>query len=300
MLLPLLLAVLLLGLQPSSAQVAPLGSLGSPGEPLEIVSEEGFELFQERQLVIAKGNVVVRQGETELRADLLSASYRDEDGSRAIHRLDAVGNVRIATEKEKMYGEHATYDLERELFLLTGGNLRIEGQDQTISASKSLEYWGNEDRAVARGDATAIQHADDMTLRAEVIEAQLGPRKGTESPASKSSPDKLALNELRAWGGVTITTPNEIVQGERGVYNASKNLATLEGGVRITRGKNQLNGERAIVDLEMGVSKLVSAPGQQVQSIFYPGSEASAPSGRPEERSQDHTVVPRPRPVDAP
>jgi lipopolysaccharide export system protein LptA len=259
--------------QPVAAQINPLGNVGGGDQPLELESDKGLELHQDQQMVVARGNVLVRQGDVRLRADIVSASYKDIDGRRSIHRVDALGGVVITTGKERLTGGHATYDLERELFVLKGRNLRIEAEDQTVTAEDSLEYWGAEKRAVARGEATAIQNSDNTRIRADVIEAQLAARGGAAQTASAAtSPEKLALNEVRAWGKVVIKTESEVVVGDKGAYDAVQKVATLEGNVTITRGKNQLSGAKAIVDMESGVSRLLAAPGQRVRSVFYPGT----------------------------
>ncbi|MGY9056516.1 MAG: LptA/OstA family protein [Alphaproteobacteria bacterium] len=311
----LIIAVLIANLSVAFAQVDPLNSFGKGKEPLEIESDQGMELFQERQLAIARGNVLVRQGKLVLRADLVSASYRDVNGRRSIHRLDAVGNVRINTGKERMFGEHATYDLERELFLLTGTEMRIEAEEQTVYANESIEYWGKDQRAVARGEARAVQNKDNTTLRADVIEAQLAPKapkpgaaalaptQVAKTPAASGGlvaggidPEQLSLDALKAWGNVVITTANEVVRGDSGVYDAGNKVATLDGNVRITRGKNQLNGARAVIDLDKGVSRLIGQPGKRVRSIFYPGTETDNPPTPQQPRVVAKPIVPRPRP----
>ena len=266
----------LLAYAPGWAQLNPLGNLGTGEQPLELESDEGLELHQDRRMLVARGNVMVRQGNISLRADVVSASYKDINGKRSIHRVDAVGRVEIKTLKERLLGEHATYDLQRELFLMKGNNLRIEAEKQTVTAEESLEYWGKEKRAVARGDATAIQNEDNTTIRADVIEAQLAARNsavGSGAIANTSAGfESQSLDAVRAWGNVLIRTTNETIQGDTGTYNAATRVATLEGNVRITRGKNQLNGEKAIIDISKGVSRLIAAPGKRVRSIFYPGS----------------------------
>ena len=278
---PLLALTLSALVQPAAAQINPLGNVGGGDQPLELESDKGLELHQDQQMVVARGNVVVRQGGVRLRADIVSASYKDVDGRRSIHRVDALGGVVINTGKETLTGGHATYDLERELFVLTGRNLRIEAEEQTVTAEDRLEYWGVEKRAVARGEATAIQNSDNTRIRADVIEAQLAARDGAGQAASAApgtaasgaaAPEKLALNQVRAWGRVTIETENEVVVGDQGAYDAVQKIATLDGNVTITRGQNQLSGAKAVVDLESGVSRLLAAPGQRVRSVFYPGT----------------------------
>lgn len=276
----------------AAAQINPLGNVGGGDQPLELESDKGLELHQDQQMVVARGNVVVRQGDVRLRADIVSASYKDIDGRRSIHRVDALGAVVITTGKERLTGEHATYDLERELFVLKGRNLRIEAEEQTVTAEDRLEYWGAEKRAVARGDATAIQNSDNTRIRADVIEAQLAARDGAAQTASAAtSPEKLALNQVRAWGQVVIKTESEVVVGDKGSYDAVQKVATLEGNVTITRGKNQLSGAKAIVDMESGVSRLIAAPGERVRSVFYPGTadgvQSPAADGAPESNAAD-------------
>ena len=70
----------------------------------------------------------------------------------------------------------------------------------------------------------------------------------------------LGVERVEATGGVEVATPNEFVTGRRGTYYVAREVATLEGGVKITRGENQLNGEYAEVDLKAGVSRLLANP----------------------------------------
>lgn len=274
----------------AQAQQQTLPGLGDPKSPLEIEADNGLELFQERNLVVAKGNVVAKQGPMVLRSDILSASYEDSpEGQRRIRRIDAVGNVRIETAKERLFGDHVTYDLVRELMVVTGEGLRIEAQNQTIKADKSLEFWGTEQRAVARGNAQVSQ--DTTTLRADVIEAILAKRNGKKSSTPKKAPAKTAglpiagaaltsgntsLERIRAWGNVMITTATEIVEGDQGDYDVPNQIATLTGNVQITRGKNKLSGEQAIVNLKTGVSRLTGGKTGRVRTIIFPGGSADS------------------------
>ena len=286
------------------AQTGPLNRLSAGDSPIEIESDQGLELYQDEYLVVAKGNVIVRQGELILRADLVSANYaEDAEGRRRIRRLDVVGNMRVDTETQRIFGEHATYDLDRDLLLISGEGLRIEAPDQTITASESLEYWGVERRAVARGDARAEDRQRDVTLNADVIEAILSPDAVTGASGggqSAAKTDRPAIEVLRAWGRVTIATATEIVRGDRGEYDTVDERAVLTGNIRISRGQNQLNGARAVIDLKSGVSRLESGDGRRVRSIFYPvasGNDAPAPQ---QPRGALPVAIPRPRPVGTP
>ncbi len=278
-----LFSFLPLATTPARAQQPALPGIGNPNAPLEIEADNGLELYQDRQLVVAKGNVIATQGEVVLRADILSASYEEANGQRQIRRLDAVGRVRIETGRERLFGDHATYDLVRELMVVTGEGMRIEAEQQTIEADESLEFWGAEDRAVARGNAVVTQGT--TSLRADVIEALLskGGRGGNATPTAIGVGKGSSVERVRAWGGVTIRTPSEIVEGDEGDYDVVNQVAVLEGNVRISRGKNQLNGHKAIVDLKSGVSRLVGGGGTRVRTILFPGSADDAEAPAPQQ-----------------
>ena len=265
------------------AQQPTLPGLGDPSAPLEIEADNGLELYQDRQLVVAKGNVVAKQGEVVLRSDLLSASYEDsETGQRRIRRLDAVGNVRIETAKERLFGDYVTYDLVRELMVITGDDMRIEAPSQTIRARDSLEFWGAEQRAVARGDAVVTQ--DTTSMRADVIEAIL--RRDPQKPVKPAA-------------GLAQTA-SEIVEGDRGDYDVPNQIATLTGNVQISRGKNQLNGEQAVVNLKSGVSRLTGGKTGRVRSILFPGGGNNLDAPPPQQSRPKPSAVDVPLPVARP
>jgi lipopolysaccharide export system protein LptA len=106
---------------------------------------------------------------------------------------------------------------------------------------------------------------------------------------------KRVLDNLEAFGNVVIVTPTERITGAYGIYRAGSNKAELKGGVKITRGPNVLEGERAEVDMTTNISKIFGAPtseqapakvggaltgspnvqtgGGRVRGVFYPNSE---------------------------
>ena len=97
-----------------------------------------------------------------------------------------------------------------------------------------------------------------------------------------------ALRHVEAFGNVVITTPTEIARGDRGDYNAETQVATLSGNVRLTRGDNQLNGDRAEVNMKSGVSRLLAdagppargtAPGGRVRVLIIPGQNPDSGKG---------------------
>ena len=72
-----------------------------------------------------------------------------------------------------------------------------------------------------------------------------------------------------------ITTPTEVATADRGIYNHKSGIAQLVGSVRLTRGDNQLNGDRAEVNLKTGVSRLLATRGRdgRVRVLVVPGGD---------------------------
>jgi lipopolysaccharide export system protein LptA len=73
---------------------------------------------------------------------------------------------------------------------------------------------------------------------------------------------------------VKITTPTEVLTGDYGIYKAETNTAEVKGNVKIVRGPNTLEGDRAQVDLNTNVSSMFGGEGTgRVKAVFFPGSE---------------------------
>jgi lipopolysaccharide export system protein LptA len=254
------LAICAAAVAPARAQL--LQGTGDDQVPVTVEADQGIEWIRDSSTYVARGNAKATRGDTRVSADTLTARYREKpDGTTEIFRLEADGNVVIATPRERATGDRAVYDLDKANVVLTGRDLRFQNAGDVITARDSLEYRQGQRVAIARGDATAIR--ENQRIRADTLVARFEERtKGGST---------LAIVE--ANGNVVITTPQEVARGREGVYNADKGTATLTGDVRITRGKNQLNGERAVVNLKTGISRLLpaGAGGERVKGLFTPG-----------------------------
>lgn len=244
---------------PSQAQAQ---ALGLPNQtrnlPIEIHADNGIEWQQDAQAYIARGNARALQGNVTVHADQLTAYYeKGANGSSQIWRIDADGHVRITTPQQTAYGEKGVYEVTKRVFILTGSP-RLVTKTEEITAKKSIEFLEAKSLAVARGNAMVIRA--DKRLRADVLTAYF----------VKGKDGKNQVDRVDAYDNVTISTPNEIVRSRRGVYHTKTGMVELRGSVKITRGSDQLNGESAEVNLNTGVSRLLSGGGSQVRGIFQP------------------------------
>ncbi|MBO0710026.1 MAG: hypothetical protein J2P47_01980 [Acetobacteraceae bacterium] len=313
----LLLAGLLAAL-PASAQQLDL----SHGGPIAITAQDGIEWRQNEQVVIARGNARAVRGNVTVTGDRLIAHYRkkatppapganaqqgpqatqaatggltlgDTDTSgNEIYRVEAEGNVHVFTPTDHAEGDHAVYDLDQAVMMMTGKHLRLTTPNDVITARDDLEYWSQKHMAVARGDAVVVttdgrRFAGD-TLVAYTTEGQPnGQSPGQQQATRPAQPpqqqanaqgnppnDTLAasgkLQKVEAYGSVSVRTATDTVTGDRGVYVPDTGIARIAGNVRITRGQNQLNGAEAEVNFHTGISNLLSGDAGRVQGLVVP------------------------------
>jgi len=305
-----LLAATLLWAAPVLAQSLDL----SQGGPVEVTAVDGIEWRQQEQVIIARGEARAVRGGVTVEADRLLARYRPRGGQAAqpapqpsespagggeIWRLEAEGNVVVFTATDRAEGDRAVYDMDQAVMVMTGRALRLINPDNTLTARDSVEYWSQRRMAVARGNAVVVTN-DGRRVRADTLVAHFAetPPEGqprpqaaaTQTPAGEPAPGQpgpgqpSSIERVEAFGNVEIRTEQEVVRGDRGVYNPNTGMARLLGQVRITRGDNTLTGQEAIVNMQTGVARLVSAPGQRVQGLVVPqqGEQALPPQNQPQ------------------
>lgn len=259
-----LCCALLLGGSP----IANAQSLVNGTDALTVDADESIEWHRDEKAYVARGNAVAAQGDFSVRANILTAFYRESAGKdNEIFRLTAEGGVVIKAPEQTAYGDKGVYDLDREVAVLTGRNLRIEMAQDKVTAEKSIEFWQKERLAVARGNATAYQ--GENVLKADKLVASF----------EEGKDGSLDIERVDAEGNVLITTKRDTVRGDKGIYDFKSQKAVLTGNVRITSGGNQLSGDRAEVDMETGISRLLSTGSStnsskgRVRALIRPGQQ---------------------------
>src|SRR5690606_36023350 len=64
------------------------------------------------------------------------------------------------------------------------------------------------------------------------------------------------IKRLEARGGVTVTQKDQTASGDTGVFDMRTNTITLQGNVVVSQGANIMRGERLVVDMTSGVSRV--------------------------------------------
>ncbi|SCA55446.1 conserved exported hypothetical protein [Candidatus Terasakiella magnetica] len=239
---------------------------GSPNAPLEIYADNGIEWQQNSQLIIAQGNAVAKRAGVTLNADELRAYYLEDEGqpegsNTNIHRLEALGAVKIVSATETATGDKAVYDLKRAIMVISGTRPKLVTPQDTISADDTLEYWEERAQAVARGNATAVR--EGRKIKADVIAALF----------RKDKQGNSQIHRVNAFGNVIIVSKTEHITADKGIYNVNSGVATLTGAVKIKRGGNLLNGCSATVNLKTNISRLKACAGtndNRVRGLVLP------------------------------
>lgn len=282
-------------------------AVSNSNSPIEITATKDVEWQRNDKKYIAREDVIVKQGNITIMSDLLTADYRDgATSSMEIWQMVAEGNVTIADENNTAYGERGVYDVDSGVATLTGQNLKLVSPDQTVTASEKMEYFANEKKARAVGNAKVVRTQD--TLTANTITAFFKQDNGAAKPAAQNTNSPLGgsgnLDRLEADGNVVIKTPTETLTGKKAIFKADTNTAELVGKVKVVRDKNVLEGERAEVNLTTNVSKMFGSKSEngRVRGVFFPGSskKPSDPAKTAPEAKTTPIPPPQPEPVAPP
>lgn len=151
--------------------------------------------------------------------------------------------------------------------------------------SNTLEVRDKDKVATFSGDVRVKQGDTAMRSRALVVfyeqegGAQSSSSGGKPMPAATAGPGgSQKIKRLEARGDVVVTQKDQTATGETGIFDMKTNTVTLTGNVVMTQGKNVLRGDKLMVDLTTGVSRVESGKNSRgrVQGLFLPGGNGES------------------------
>jgi lipopolysaccharide export system protein LptA len=77
-----------------------------------------------------------------------------------------------------------------------------------------------------------------------------------------------------------VTQKDQVVTGDAAIFDTKTNLITMTGGVVLTQCKNVLRGDRLLVDMATGVSRVESDSGR-VQALLPQGGGGDCGPSKP-------------------
>jgi lipopolysaccharide export system protein LptA len=167
-----------------------------------------------------------------------------------------------------------------------------QNRDQPIQIeAASLEMRDKKKEATFAGNVKVVQGDTTMTSKTLVVFYDSTSSPGAAPPppnskAAKSAPIQSAtpgpggsssIRRLEAKGSVVVTQKDQVVTGETAVFDTKANMITMLGGIVLTQGKNVLRGDRLLVDMTTGVSRVESDTGR-VQGLFISSGGGGAPA----------------------
>ncbi|MBH5373191.1 LptA/OstA family protein [Bradyrhizobium glycinis] len=175
-----------------------------------------------------------------------------------------------------------------------------QNRDQPIQIeAASLEMRDKKKEATFAGNVKVVQGDTTMTSKTLVVfyESGGGDKPAAPQPAAKgtkSAPMQSAqpgpggsssIKRLEARGNVVVTQKDQVVTGETAVFDTKTNLITMLGGsggqVVLTQCKNVLRGDRLMVDMTTGVSRVESDNGRVQALLPQGGSNDCGQGGKP-------------------
>ncbi len=161
-----------------------------------------------------------------------------------------------------------------------------------IQAAK-LEVRDKQQIATFSGDVRVRQGDTDMRCRILKVYYERDKKGGKKGDTAKAGTVQAAtpgpggaqkIRRLEAIGNVVVTQKSQTASGNLGVFDMRTNTVTLTGNVVMTEGKNVLRGDRLVVNLTSGVSRIESGRHGhgRVEGLFVPsgnGPSAKSPLG---------------------
>jgi lipopolysaccharide export system protein LptA len=165
-----------------------------------------------------------------------------------------------------------------------------QNRDQPIQIeAATLEMRDKKKEATFAGNVKVVQGDTTMTSKVLVVFYDSAPAAtpaANSKTAAKAAPIPSAapgpggsssIRRLEAKGNVVVTQKDQVVTGDTAVFDTKANLITMLGGVVLTQCKNVLRGDRLMVDMTTGVSRVESDSGK-VQGLFIQSGQGCGPA----------------------
>jgi lipopolysaccharide export system protein LptA len=147
----------------------------------------------------------------------------------------------------------------------------------------TLEVRDKDKVATFLGNVRMVQGDTTMHCRTLFVYYDQDATPGTLTAAKPGPGGQQQIKRLEAKGNVIVTQKgdqpgkeDQTATGENGVFDMKANTVTLLGGVVVSQGQNVLRGERLVVDLTTGVSRM---EGGKVQGLFMPSNATETKPG---------------------
>ncbi len=157
-----------------------------------------------------------------------------------------------------------------------------QNRDEPVKIqAASLELREKDKMATFSGDVYVLQGDTEMRCKyLTVFYDQEQTAKGLKA-ADPGPGGERQIRRIEAKGSVVVVQKDQNAAGDAATFNMRENTVTLVGNVIVTRGSDVLRGQRLVVDLTSGVSKMDQG---RVEGLFQSGPRNPPDPRTPPER----------------
>jgi len=159
-----------------------------------------------------------------------------------------------------------------------------QNRDEPVKIrAASLELREKDKMATFTGDVYVLQGDTEMRCKVLVVSYEAETDTRTANAAAPGPGADRQIRLIEAKGDVVVVQKDQNAAGDAATFNMRENTVTLVGNVVVTQGSNVLRGQRLVVDLTSGVSKM---DGGRINGIFQSGRR-NPPDPRNEKSSTE-------------
>src|SRR5215468_6465370 len=147
-----------------------------------------------------------------------------------------------------------------------------QNRDEPVKIrAAALELREKDKMATFTGDVYVLQGDTEMRCKQLVVFYEQETETRTVKAADPGLGGDRQIRRIEAKGNVVVTQKDQNATGDAATFNMRENTVTLVGNVVVTRGTDVLRGQRLVVDLTSGVSKMDQG---RVEGLFQSGSRS--------------------------
>jgi lipopolysaccharide export system protein LptA len=132
-----------------------------------------------------------------------------------------------------------------------------QNRDEPVKIrAASLEVREKDKMATFTGDVYVLQGDTEMRCRLLTVFYDEEPSAPGIKAADPGPGGERQIRRIEARGNVVVVQKDQNAAGDAATFNMRENTVTLVGNVVVTRGADVLRGQRLVVDLTSGVSRM--------------------------------------------
>jgi lipopolysaccharide export system protein LptA len=154
------------------------------------------------------------------------------------------------------------------------GNVKVVQGDTTLTSETLVVFY----ESTPAPDSTPASATPGAAASAPAANSKVAAKSAPPMQSETTGPGGTSsIKRLEARGSVVVTQKDQVVTGETAVFDTKTNLITMLGGVVLTQCKNVLRGDRLLVDMTTGVSRVESDSGK-VQAMVDQSGQGCPPA----------------------